>query len=126
VLQADAPTKVIDASPKPAPPAQESFGTLHVGGGPLAGNRFPIPKAGLLIGRDPTRCTVVLADESISKEHAWVVPLDNGVAVIDRNSANGTFVNSTDSPRINKVVLRHGDRVFLGKNNGTVFTYYNA
>ena len=79
-----------------------------------------------MIGRDPAKCTVVLSDDSVSKEHAWVVPLDNGVAIIDRNSANGTYVNSVDSPRINKVVLRHGDRVFLGRKNGTVFTYYSA
>jgi S1-C subfamily serine protease len=118
--------RIIDASPKATAAASNSFGTLHVSGGPLTGNRFPIPKAGLLIGRDPTKCTVVLADDSISKEHAWVVPLDNGVAVIDRNSSNGTFVNSVDSPRINKVVLRHGDRVYLGKLNGTVFTYFSA
>jgi serine protease Do len=122
------PTKVIEASPKPLQVSspQETFGSLHVSGGPLTGNRFPIPKAGLLIGRDPTKCSVVLADDSVSKEHAWVVPLDNGVAVIDRNSANGTFVNSVDSARINKVVLRHGDRVYLGRQNGTVFTYYST
>jgi serine protease Do len=128
-------SRVGDATPKPiVPPAPvpvlpavpETFGTLHVSGGPLTGNRFPIPKAGLLIGRDPTKCAVVLPDDSISKEHAWVVPMDNGVAVIDRNSANGTYVNSVDSPPINKVVLRHGDRVYLGKKNGTVFTYYGT
>ena len=118
-------TRVIESSSGSGAP-QESFGTLHVSGGSLTGNRFPIPKAGLLIGRDPAKCSVVLADDSISREHAWVVPLDNGVAVIDRNSANGTFVNSVDSPRINKVILRHGDRVYLGKKNGAIFTYYSA
>jgi serine protease Do len=119
-------TSVIEVLPRQTPAPDQSFGVLHVSGGPLGGNRFPIPKAGLMIGRDPAKCTVVLSDDSVSKEHAWVVPLDNGVAIIDRNSANGTYVNSVDSPRINKVVLRHGDRVFLGRKNGTVFTYYSA
>lgn len=123
-----AASTIIEAAPapKPLPTAPQSFGVLHVSGGSLTGNRFPIPKAGLLIGRDPARCGVVVPEDSVGKEHAWVVPLDNGVAVIDRNSVNGTYVNSTDSPRINKVVLRHGDRIFLGKTSGTVFTYYNA
>jgi serine protease Do len=106
--------------------ADQSYGSLIVSGGPLTGNRFQVTKAGLTIGRDPAKCTVVLADDSISKEHAFVVPVENGVALIDRNSANGTYVNSTDSPRINKVVLRHGDRVYLGKKNPTVFTYYTS
>ncbi len=106
--------------------AEQSYGALMVSGGPLTGNRFPVTKAGLTIGRDPAKCSVVLPDDSVSKEHAWVVPVDNGVAVIDRNSANGTYVNSTDSPRINKVVLRHGDRLYLGKTSPTVFTYYSS
>ncbi len=52
-------SRVIEASSKPNEP--ESFGTLHVSGGPLAGNRFPIPEAGLTIGRDPAKCSVVSA-----------------------------------------------------------------
>jgi serine protease Do len=114
------------AKPLPAPAPTQSFGELQASGGPLTGNRFPIPKAGLLIGRDPTKCNVVVSEDSVGKEHAWVVPLDNGVAVIDRNSTNGTYVNATNSPRINKVVLRHGDRIYLGKTSGTVFTYYSV
>jgi pSer/pThr/pTyr-binding forkhead associated (FHA) protein len=78
----------------------------------------------LLIGRDPSLCTVVLPDDTVSKEHAWVVPLDNGVAVIDRSSANGTYVNSTESPRIAKMVLKNGDRIFIGRKNPTEITYF--
>jgi len=62
----------------------------------------------------------------VSKEHAWVVPLDNGVAVIDRNSSNGTYVNSTDSPRINKVILKDGDRIFVGRSNPTEIMYLSS
>ncbi len=122
-------TRIVDGPP-PAPPAaapqSPQYGTLHASGGPLAGNRFPIPKAGLLIGRDPTACAIAISDDSVSKEHAWVVPVDNGVAVIDRQSSNGTYVNSTDSPRVNKVFLRNGDRIYLGKSTTTVFTFYNS
>ena len=124
-------TKLVPATP-PTKAAltgaagEQSYGSLMISGGPMTGNRFPVTKAGLTIGRDPSKCSVVLPDDSISKEHAWIVPVENGVALIDRNSANGTYVNSTDSPRINKVVLRHGDRVYLGKTGQTVFTYYSS
>jgi hypothetical protein len=110
----------------PAVAADRSFGILHVTAGPLNGNRFPISKAGVLVGRDSTKCNLVVSDESISKEHAWIVPVDNDVVVIDRNSANGTFVNSTDTPRINKVVLKNGDRVILGRKGNVVLTYFSS
>ena len=101
-----------------------NYGTLHITAGALNGNRFPIPKAGLLIGRDSTKCAVVIGDDSVSKEHAWVVPLDNEIFIIDKSSANGTYLNSPDSPRISKVALKNGDRVFLGRKGATVMTYF--
>jgi S1-C subfamily serine protease len=112
----------------PPPPglAAGTFGTLQVTAGALNGNRFPVPKAGLLIGRDSTKCAIVIGDDSVSKEHAWVVPLEQEVVVIDRNSANGTYLNSTDSPRVNKVALKNGDRVYLGRKGATVLTYFSS
>ncbi len=106
--------------------AGKTYGTLHVTSGPLNGNRFPIPKAGVTIGRDSSKCTIVISDESVSKEHAWVVPVDNEVVIIDRNSTNGTYVNSTDSPRINKTALRSGDRVFIGRKGAITLTYFSS
>jgi serine protease Do len=110
--------------PQQALPPNQIYGTLYIANGPLAGNRFSIPKSGLVIGRDPSQCAVVLPGDAVSKEHAWVVPVDDGVAVIDRNSANGTYVNSVDSPRINKFVLKNGDRIFVGRKNPTEITFF--
>lgn len=104
----------------------KTYGTLHVTSGPLNGNRFPIPKTGVMIGRDSTKCAIVLTDESVSKEHAWIVPVDNEVVVIDRNSTNGTYVNSMDSPRINKTALRSGDRVYIGRKGAITLTYFSS
>lgn len=104
----------------------ESYGSIYINNGPLAGNRFTVPKKGLLIGRDPSICTVVLSDDTVSKEHAWVVPLDNGVVVIDRSSVNGTYVNSIDAPRISKMLLKTNDRIFIGRKNPTEITYFSA
>lgn len=102
------------------------YGTLHVTSGPLNGNRFPITKDGVTIGRDSSKCTIVLPDESVSKEHAWIVPVDNEVVVIDRNSTNGTYVNSTDLPRVHKTALRSGDRVFIGRKGVITLTYFSS
>ncbi|MBV9759179.1 MAG: trypsin-like peptidase domain-containing protein [Acidobacteriaceae bacterium] len=120
---APAPTKVLPPS-SPASSSQ-AFGVLQVTAGVLNGNRFPVPKAGVLIGRDSAKCNIVIADDTVSKEHAWVVPVDNEVVVIDRGSSNGTYLNSTDSPRINKVALKNGDRIFIGKKGAAVLTYFS-
>ena len=108
------------------PGAERSFGSVQVTAGSLTGRRFPITKQGLLVGRDASKCQVVLTDDTVSKEHAWIVPLDTGVVVIDRGSANGTFVNSTESPRVSKVGLQNGDRVYIGKQGAAVLTYYSS
>jgi pSer/pThr/pTyr-binding forkhead associated (FHA) protein len=50
--------------------------------------------------------------------------LDGGkVVVIDRGSANGTYVNSTDSARVDQATLRNGDRIYLGKSRSSVLAY---
>ena len=54
------------------------------------------------------------------------LPGKTGVVVIDRGSANGTFINSTDSPRVSKVGLQNGDRVYIGKQGAAVLTYYSS
>ena len=48
------------------------------------------------------------------------------VVVIDKGSSNGTYVNSVESPKVSKIGLRNGDRIFLGKKGGNVFTYFNS
>jgi len=35
-------------------------------------------------------------------------------------------VNSTDSPRINKVILKDGDRIFVGRSNPTEIMYMSS
>jgi hypothetical protein len=108
-----------------APPRPVSFGSIQGTSGALAGKTFKITKDGLLIGRS-SKCQVILADDTVSSEHAWVVPIDEGVVVIDRGSSNGTYVNSTDAPRVSKVGLRNGDRIYIGKKGANVFTYFSS
>lgn len=114
---------------QPAPPslpgqaASGSFGSIQAIAGSLSGQHFKVTKDGLLIGRSP-KCQVVLQDDTVSNEHAWIVPAGSEVVVIDRGSSNGTYVNSVDSPKVSKVGLRNGDKIYLGKKGTAVFTYF--
>jgi serine protease Do len=115
------------AAPKslPATAVQQSFGSLQCTGGPLSGQRFQVPKQGVKIGRDPSKCQIVISDDAVSQEHAWVVPLESGVTLIDPGSTNGVFLNSPDSAKVSKVPLKHGDRFLIGKSIAT-FTYHSV
>jgi len=112
---------VAEAPPKPTVLQTQSLGALHIVSGPLKGKQYPIPQNGLRIGRDPQACAIVLPNENVGREHAWVMPVENGrdIAVIDRGSANGTYLNSTETERIRKVVMKNGDRIFICRENTT-------
>jgi serine protease Do len=109
-------------------PASTTLGALHITSGPLKGKQYVIPISGLLIGRDPQKCFIVLPGENVGREHAWVMPMDNGkdVAVIDRGSANGTYVNSTSTERIKKALLHNGDKIFICRDDSTEIVYYRS
>ena len=110
------------------PPAggERGYGSVQITSGSMSGKRFPITKTGLLIGTDPSKCQICVNEDTISHEHAWIVPVDNSVVVIDRGSTNGTYINSPDSPRVSKVGLQNGDRVYLGKKGSVVLTYFSS
>ena len=120
---------VVDVNPRipqELPPAfAQSFGSVQGTFGAVAGKRFEVTKQGLLIGRDASKCQIVINEDAVSKEHAWIVPVDGSTVVIDRGSTNGTFVNSIDSPKVSKVRLQNGDKIFIGKGVAS-FTYYTS
>jgi hypothetical protein len=64
----------------------------------------------LVMGRDPG-CDVVLADESVSREHARLFFRDGAWIVQDLDSTNGTLVNRE---RVGRCQLQPGDRLQLG------------
>jgi pSer/pThr/pTyr-binding forkhead associated (FHA) protein len=111
--------------PRPAA-AEQSYGSVQVTAGSLAGRKFKIAKSGILIGTDQAKCQICVTEDAISHEHAWIVPVDNRVVVIDRGSTNGTYINSVDSPRVSKVGLQNGDRIYLGKKGTVVLTYFSS
>jgi len=61
----------------------------------------------------------VLADDEISRLHAWIAPNDKGeVALRDRHSANGTFVNQV---RVQEKVLKPEDEISVGSARRHLF-----
>ncbi len=78
----------------------------------LSGRTFNITAKGLIVGRDQTKCQIVLADDQVSRQHAWVGLNDAGQIVLrDRESANGSFVNQK---RVQEAILKPNDLVSFG------------
>jgi S1-C subfamily serine protease len=112
-LAGGAPGGRLPAVPSALPKSERALGHLVVRSGPLKGNRFPVPVNGITIGRDPSKCQLVLGDAAVSREHALVAP--NGqtghITVRTLSGTNEVFVN--DRP-ITETQLRSGDLIKVG------------
>jgi diguanylate cyclase (GGDEF)-like protein len=77
------------------------------------GRRYLLNERRLIVGRDPDRAQLVLADPSVSGKHALVVvdPETDRYGIIDLGSRNGTYVNGS---RLQSGGLRDGDKIFIG------------
>ena len=69
-------------------------------------------KDDVIIGRDDTRCDLVLQHPQVSRLHAQVTRRDSHVSILDLNSANGTFVNGQQIA--GQRTLRSGDLIDIG------------
>jgi hypothetical protein len=65
----------------------------------------------LFIGRGAS-CDVVLADITVSRCHARLIPRDGFWVFHDLSSTNGSYLNGT---RVSRCQLRPGDRLLLGQ-----------
>jgi ABC transport system ATP-binding/permease protein len=114
------------ASSDDTPPSVEAkpVSKLIASGGILSGRSFTIGRNGLMIGRDPAACQVVVADDEISRLHAWVGYNEEGQVILrDRNSANGTYVNQV---RIAEKVLNPSDEIAFGTGRRHLFRLLTA
>ncbi len=66
--------------------------SLIIKEGPSAGATFPLERTNLVIGREPG-VDVLIELPGISRRHARLFQQNNGYAIEDLGSSNGTFVN---------------------------------
>jgi pSer/pThr/pTyr-binding forkhead associated (FHA) protein len=100
------------APPPPPPPAQPVARTFLVCvEGPLNGQEFEVPPAGLTVGREGH---VRVPDEFLSRKHFQVTPDSEGaIRVKDLGSRNGTFLNTAPAQ---DSVVNPGDEIRAGVN----------
>ncbi len=79
--------------------------------GPEKGRTIVLDRPEVTIGRDPDKNTVVLADTSVSREHARFAWEDGAWMIEDKGSSNGVFLNEI---KIKKTALRHENVVRIG------------
>src|SRR2546423_10411807 len=73
---------------------------------------IPLLAGELFIGRR-SDADIVLNNQHVSRRHAKLVKLQEGYFLQDLGSTHGTFVNEV---RIEQHLLKHGDRISLGKD----------
>ena len=107
-------------TPEPSPPTRthHEAASAELGVGYLlciedgSSHTVPLPADGeLTLGRDP-ECTIRLADAQVSRRHAVITAVADGVRVTDLNSRHGTFVNGERVTRPRR--LLSGDVITLG------------
>src|SRR4051794_8257628 len=79
--------------------------------GTKLGRRYPINERMMTIGRAPD-VQISIPETSVSRQHARIVQIENGVEIEDLNSSNGTFVNDTKAAA--RIKLKDGDMIRLG------------
>src|SRR4051794_8016548 len=72
---------------------------------------YPLDKAELVVGREPT-CDIPIDNLGISRQHCAFKTRGDAFVVADMNSSNGTFVNGK---KITEHFLNNDDEVVIGK-----------
>jgi len=89
----------------------QGVGVLIVRAGSQAGDRFVLDGDITRLGRHPDS-EISLDDITVSRRHAEVQHTEQGYAVADSGSLNGTYVNQQ---RVERAMLKHGDELQIGK-----------
>ncbi len=84
---------------------EEEYPILVAQDGPLKGQRWSLSRT-LMVGRDPT-CDINVQDRQVSRFHARITPMPEGVTIEDLGSKNGTNHNGTELTA--PVMLQDGD-----------------
>ena len=86
-------------------------GVLIVRAGAQAGTRFALEDEITRLGRHPDS-EISLDDITVSRRHVEIERTPDGCVASDAGSLNGTYVNQE---RIDRMLLRHGDELQIGK-----------
>jgi len=97
------------STPRPPKTQTESTAVLIALDAPLKARRWRVDRP-LLIGRAEERCDIVIPQRQVSRLHAQLLPVSEGVLLEDLGSKNGTFVNGE---RITQVLLQDGDIISI-------------
>jgi hypothetical protein len=109
---ADHPSDTSSAETKEAVPSRRGFRAfVEIASGTREGTVCELLKGRVVIGRH-TDCDIVLDSVCASKHHAQFVREEDGFALEDLGSCNGSYVNGVVVRK--RVRLRSGDRIHLG------------
>ncbi len=92
---------------------------LIVINGRSVGKMFKLTGDKTVIGRAPTN-EILIDDEGVSRQHAWVERAAAGLIIVDNKSTNGVFVNGE---RAERHALADGDKVQLGTSTILKFSF---
>jgi len=90
--------------------------------GPLKGQRWMLNRP-LLVGRETT-CEIVVPDRMVSRFHARITPMSEGIMLEDLDSKNGTHRNG--NPVVGQVFLQDGDTVQIALAQQFLFLISDA
>ena len=95
-----------------------------VSGGIWDGLTIHLTSRPTVIGRHKNS-DVIIAEPTVSRQHALVIETSRGVELRDLNSANGTFVNDRNIES-EDYLLKNGDRIRLAASTITLVVRQEA
>jgi signal transduction histidine kinase len=84
--------------------------SLYVLQGPDKGRTYQTPDEPVILGRSSDQ--VPLTDNSASRRHAELRPINGAWVLVDLNSSNGTYLNGQRI--VSPTEVRHGDQIKVG------------
>ncbi len=67
------------------------------------------------IGRDEKNSVVINDDPLVSRRHALIENEDGVYYLMDKGSTNGTYLNNNPIPKCERVEIKSGDVIMVGK-----------
>ncbi|MBI2214718.1 MAG: FHA domain-containing protein [Acidobacteria bacterium] len=97
-----------------------SLGSFVIVSGARKGERIFLSGPLLVIGREARSSDVLFEHPKVSRLHAEIAEDVEGIALVDRGSANGTWVNGR---KIDRRILKDGDIIYFGGANAVTVAF---